>query len=315
MKKITFGFLAIFFIAVCPKIFGQAKKPMLMVLPSDNWCEQRYFMTEFDNQGTKQKVPNYKQAFQEDTELGQVITKLNSLLIRKAFKPKDAEQELKGIEQRSAENNMTKSTTSGAQINESQLDKLRKRVKPDIIIEIWWEVNKDKSVSFTMEAFDSYTSKSIAAQTFNAPASDDIMPVKLEKAISNSFDPFLDDLQNHFNDMLTNGREVIITLQRWDNWDKNFETEINGEELTDYINKWMTENTVNHSPNRTEASENLIVYEQVRIPIYDKDGKTPLDAREFAKGLWKYLKEAPFNYDVKLMQRGLGEAIIVLGEK
>ena len=62
-------------------VFGQAKKPTIMILPSDNWCEQRYFMTEFDNQGTKQKVPNYKQAFQEDTELGQVITKLNSLLI------------------------------------------------------------------------------------------------------------------------------------------------------------------------------------------------------------------------------------------
>lgn len=49
---------------------GQAKKPTLMILPSDNWCEQRFFMTEFDNQGTKQKVPNYKQAFQEDTEIG-----------------------------------------------------------------------------------------------------------------------------------------------------------------------------------------------------------------------------------------------------
>lgn len=315
MRNLKIIFFSVFIFGLCQNILGQAKKPTLMVLPSDNWCELRYFMSEFDNQGTKQKVPNYKQAFQEDTELGQVITKLNSLLIRKAFNPKDAEQELKGIEQRSAENNMTRSASSGAQIFESQLDKLRKRVKPDIIIEIWWKANKDKSVSFTLEAFDSYTSKSIAAQTFNAPASDDIMPVKLEKVISNSFDPFLGDLQNHFNDMLTNGREVIITLQRWDNWDKNFETEINGEELTDYINKWMTENTVNHSPNRTEASENLIVYEQVRIPIYDKDGKTPLDAREFAKGLWNYLKGAPFNYNVKLMQRGLGEAIIVLGEK
>jgi hypothetical protein len=37
--------------------FSQAKKPTLMILPSDNWCEQRFFMTEFDNQGTKQKVP------------------------------------------------------------------------------------------------------------------------------------------------------------------------------------------------------------------------------------------------------------------
>jgi hypothetical protein len=315
MKKIHLILLSLSIIGISQNIFGQAKKPTLMVLPSDNWCEQRYFMTEFDNQGTKQKVPNYKQAFQEDTELGQVITKLNSLLIRKAFNPKVAEQELKSIEAKTAEDNMTKSVASGAQIYESQLDKLRKRVKMDIIIQLWWKVNKDKSVSFTLEAFDAYTNKSIAAQTFNAPPSEDIIPIKLEKAISNSFDPFLGDLQNHFNDMLTNGREILITLKRWDNWDKNFETEINKEELTDYINKWMTENTVNHSPNRSEASENLIIYEQVRIPIYDKDGKTPLDAREFAKGLQKYLKATPFNYEVKLMQRGLGEAILVLGEK
>lgn len=294
--------------------FSQAKKPTLMVLPSDNWCEQRYFMTEFDNQGTKQKVPNYKQAFQEDTELGQVITKLNSMLIRKAFAPKVAEQELKNIEAKTAEDNATKSVSSGAKIFESQLDKLRKRVKMDIIIQLWWKVNKDRSISFTLEAFDAYTSKSIAAQTFNAPSSDDIIPVKLENAISNSFDPFLDDLQNHFNDMLTNGREILITLKRWDNWDKNFETEINGEELTDYINKWMNENTVNKRYNRTEATESVIIFEQVRIPIYDKEGN-PMDAREFAKGLQNYLKGTPFDYEVKLMQRGLGEAILVLGEK
>lgn len=301
-------------IGISQNIYGQAKKPTLMVLPSDNWCEQRYFMTEFDNQGTKQKVPNYKQAFQEDTELGQVITQLNSLLIRKAFEPKVAEQELKSIEAKTAEDNMTKSVASGAQIYESQLDKLRKRVKMDIIIQLWWKVNKDKSVSFTLEAIDAYTNKSIAAQTFNAPPSDDVMPMKLEKAISNSFDPFLGDLQNHFNDMLTNGREILITLKRWDNWDKNFETEINGEELTDYINKWMNENTVSKRFNRTEATENLIIFEQVRIPLYDKNNN-PMDAREFAKGLQKYLKASPFNYEVKLMQRGLGEAILILGEK
>ena len=76
----------------------------------------------------------------------------------------------------------------------------------------------------------------------------------------------------------------------------------------------MNENTVNKKFNRTEASENLIIFEQVRIPVYDKE-EQPLDAREFAKGLQQYLKNEPFKYEVKLMQRGLGEAIIVLGEK
>ena len=54
--------------------------------------------------------------------------------------------------------------------------------------------------------------------------------------------------------------------------------------------------------------------EQVRIPLYDSNN-IALDARQFAKGLQKYLKQAPFNFEVKLMTRGLGEAILVLGEK
>ena len=38
--------------------FGQAKKPTLMVLPSDNWCVQRYFYSKIDNQGTTLKKNN-----------------------------------------------------------------------------------------------------------------------------------------------------------------------------------------------------------------------------------------------------------------
>jgi hypothetical protein len=55
-------------------------------------------------------------------------------------------------------------------------------------------------------------------------------------------------------------------------------------------------------------------FEQVRIPLYDINNKA-IDARQFAKGLQKYLKTAPFNFEVKLMTRGLGEAILILGEK
>ena len=31
-------------------VFAQ-KKPTLMILPSDNWCTQRYFTTTYENQG------------------------------------------------------------------------------------------------------------------------------------------------------------------------------------------------------------------------------------------------------------------------
>lgn len=297
--------------------FGQAKKPTLMILPSDNWCEQRYFMTEFDNQGTKQKVPNLKQAFQEDTEIGQVISKIGSLMIDRGFPLKDAEQELKTIETRTAEDNMTASNTTGSSLSESPLDVLKNKAKSDILIQVWWNVNKSnngKIVSFVLEAFDAYTNKRIAASSGNSSPGDEIVPVMLEKAILQNIDPFVAQLQGHFDDLLQNGREIRLTVRKWDNWQYNLESEFQGEELRDLIYDWMQENTVNSRFNESNSTENRIDYEQVRIPVYD-DRNRALDARQYSRELVKYLNSTPFNFDVKLMTRGLGEAILVLGEK
>jgi hypothetical protein len=318
MKRVTLYASAIIVICFQSFAMGQAKKPTLMILPSDNWCEQRYFMTEFDNQGIKQKVPNYKQAFQEDTELGQVISKIGSLLIDKGFPLKDAEQELKAIETRNAEDEMTTSDARGSSIAESPLDKLKNVAKADIIIQIWWKVTKTdngKVVSFVLEALDAYTSKKIASASGNGlPNNSDIVPVLLQNAILANIDPFVVQLQKHFDDMMINGREALVTVKRWNNWDKNLETEVNGEELTEHIIHWMQKSTLKGRFNTKDATENKVTFEQVRIPLYDANNNA-IDARQFAKGLQKYLKAAPFNFEVKLMTRGLGEAIVILGEK
>jgi len=315
MKKIYSVLTGLLFTTV---VFAQVKKPLLMILPSDNWCEQRYFMTEFDNQGIKQKVPNYKQAFQEDTELGQVISKIGSLMIDKGFPLKDAEQELKAIEVRIAEDNMTSSVSSGSAISESPLDKLKSKSKADIIIQIWWKITKTdngKVVSFVLEAFDAYTSKRIAASTGNGTANKtDIVPVLLQNAILANIDTFAAQLQSHFEDMFNNGREIQLTIKKWESWDKNLETEINGDEIRNHIYEWIEKNAVKGRFSEANSTENRIDYEQVRIPLYD-DRNRALDARQFAINLQKYLKAEPFNFEVKLMTRGLGEAILVLGEK
>ena len=318
MKNFQISLLALMLIALSINLYGQAKKPTLMILPSDNWCEQRYFMTEFDNQGTPQKVPNYKQSFQEDTEIGQVISKIGSLMIDRGFPLKDAEQELKAIEARNAEDNMTISTASGSSIAESPLDKLKNKAKADIIIQIWWKVNKTeqgKSVSFILEAFDAYTSKRISSSTGNGtPNNTDIIPVLLQNAILANIDPFAAQLQSHFDDMFNNGREILLTVKKWNSWDKNMETEIENKDVTDYVNEWLQKNTVKGRFTQADASENILRFDQVRIPLFDGSNNA-IDARQFTKGLQKYLKASPFNFEVKLMTRGLGEAILVLGEK
>ena len=310
------GTVAIMFFLL-GNLFGQAKKPTLMILPSDKWCEQHFFMTEFDNQGIKQKVPNYKQAFQEDTEIRQVISKIGALMADRGFPLKDVEQEIKAIEYRTAKDNMTASATSGSSISESLFDKLRNSAKADIFIQIWWEVNKTeqgKTISFVLEAFDPYTSKRIASSSGNSrPNAVDIVPVLLQNAILSNIDPFVGHLQAHFDDMLTNGREIKLTVNTSDSWDKNLETEIDGREIKNYIQRWVEKKAVNNRFNLRDQTENRIRFE-VRIPLFDANNN-PVDTRQFAQGLEKYLKAAPLNLEVKLMTRGLGEVIIVLGEQ
>ena len=318
MKKLHFIIFASIFVCLTSTVFGQAKKPTLMILPSDNWCEQREFMTEYDNQGQKVRVPNYKLVFQYDQEIGQVISKIGSLMIDRGFPLKDAEQEIKAIESRSAEDNMTSSTTSGSSISESPLDKLRNKAKADITIQIWWKKNtkpgQPVTVSFILEAFDAYTSKRIAASSgTSAPNNTDVTAVLLENAVLANIDPFAAQLQKHFDEMAIDGREVMLTVKRWNSWDKTLESEIDNKEINDYINEWMQKNTVKGRFSAT-PNENVTKLDQVRIPMYDSNNNA-MDARQFAKGLQKYLKGAPFNFEVKLMTRGLGEAVLILGEK
>ena len=299
-------------------IYAQQKKPLLIVLPSDNWCMQRYFMTEYDNQGSIQKTPNYSQAFLEDTELSQVISKIGSILIERGFPLKDVEQEIKYIEEKKAEDNVTRSNESNSRLAESPLNKIKNRVKADIIIQIWWKINKTdngKIISYTLDAIDAYSSKKIASITGNSePNNKDIVPVLLQNTINLNIDPFIAQLQLYFDDLVKNGRDARITIKKWANWENNLETVVNGDELIEHINNWMYENTVNGKFNKVDFNENEIKFEQVRIPLFDDKGRA-IDASDFIRKLAKKLKLEPFNIEVKVMTRGLGEAILVLGEK
>lgn len=320
MKKRTmFLVMLCFLTAIAQNGYGQGsvKKPTLTILPSDNWCAARYFMTTYDNQGTEVKIPDYLTAFQQDSELPMVIANVGALLTDFGYSVKDVEQELKAITARAQEDNVTTSTTSRSYLSESPLDVLKRRVKADILLQIWWKVNKEAvghSVSFTIEAFDTYTSKRIATYSGTSSASEEIIPRLLANTIRDNITTFDKQLTSWYNRMETNGREIVLTIRCWDNWDKNLETEFGDKELTDCIDEWMASNTVNGQYNLTDGTENFVQFEQVMIPLCDANGKA-LDARAFAVQLQRHLKKEPFLITAKVMIRGLGEAILVLGEK
>jgi len=292
------------------------KKPTIMILPSDHWCDMRYFMTTYDNQGTKVKIPDYQKAFIEDTEIGPVVSKIGQVLTDMGYSLKDAEQEIKSINTKTAEDNVTMSKTSGASLVESPLDMLKRRIKCDILIQVSWDLSRSaggRSTTFTLEAFDSYTNKRIATSTGNIEGQGAVADL-LFTAVKKNAKSFDKQMDSWFAEQNKKGREINLTIRCWDSWDLDLESEFNGEELTDCIQNWLRQNCVGGAFNMSDGTESFAQFEQVRIPLTDEKGNA-LDARGFATKLRKYLARPPYSITAKVMQRGLGEAIIVLGEK
>lgn len=325
MKKILLSFV---FAVISVTLFAQAKKPTIMVIPSDVYCTKNGYTTEWvDENGTKHTVSDLSNIFkQEDSEdLRLVISELSRIMAERGFPLKDLEQTLKSIQQESLEMSLLESSTSGSYITESMLDKVKRTAKADIILDLDYTIMQkgpQRYISYNMRGLDAYTNKVITANSGTGnPSLSAPINVLLEEAVINYMDSFCAQLMSHFEDMAKNGREVVVKFRVWDSSDVDFETEFDYEdeylELTDIISYWLEDNTVNGAPTRTNATSTYLVFEQVRIPLYrERNGKqVALDTRGFINGLRSYLKKDPFLIESKMYERGLGEVWLIIGEK
>lgn len=309
MKKI-FSILILNLLVIAG--FSQAKKPTIMVVPSEVWCNQQGYVTEFDNMGTKTTLPDYKKAVQNDPDLLLAISKIGEMMTERGFPLKDLGSSLKSLDTEAAEESVSAMDQGG--IAESPIDKLRKVAKADIWMQLTWTTNSigpKKTLTFNLQGLDAYTDKQIAASSGTGNPSFSVeLPVLLEEAILSHIDQFNNQLQTYFDDLFTNGREISLECKRTNNCDVNFESEFNGDELSFLIEDWMTANTKEGRFSTSDASENRIKFEQVRIPLFSENGR-PLDTRTWARNLQKDLK-TKYNIKAKLTTKGLGQAYIIL---
>lgn len=265
-------FFSMVLLTICSlSAMAQAKKPTLMVVPSDAWCKEHGYEQTFDNQGTPEQIPDYKAAVSADKQLNAVISKINLLMADRGFPLKDLQQNVKSISNLSAEDRLITSKKSGAAITENPLDRLRRTAKADIILEIDWTVNTvgpKSSITYNLRALDAYSNKQVAGAEGTGKGSFSAeLPVLLEEAVQDHMDSFVERLQAHFDDLLTNGREVVLDMRVFDTSAVDFEQEYDGYELNEVIDNWLADNCVNHRFSKSDATDTMILYEQVRIPL------------------------------------------------
>ncbi len=309
---------------VAASSFGQAAKPTIMVVPSDRYCIDKGYKLEFDNQGTKTVLPDYKSALQNDAELRMVISKMSGIMSDREFPLKDLEQELRNIANESAESAMLTGSEGGG-IVESPIDVLKRTAKADIIMDLDFTVVKQgpkNSIMFTLNGLDAYTGRNIASSSGTGKPSTSASPeLLMEEAVLSHMDEFCGRLLTYFDDMFANGREVKVMVKLFDGANiklsEEFDYNGNTDELGLLIEDWMAENAVGGRYHLADASENFQRYDVVRIPMfYERNGRQrAMDTKTFVGELRKHLSAEPFNLDSKVYMRGLGEAWLIIGEK
>ena len=309
------NFIALLLLCSMITFAQTAKKPTIMVVPSDHWCTSRYFTKVMDNQGKKVTINDYEAAFREDAELYSVAAKIGEIMAADGYPVKDYMQEYKSLMDEQTEEEVTMSSM-GSMIEETPLDMLRRRVKYDIELRVDWTINKEgksKSVSVNIAAIDTYSNKQVAAANGTSEAADMIVVRLIENALQEQMTNFALQLNKHFEDVQTNGREITLQIRCWDSGMITLEEENeDGDELIDVIAEWVEDNTVKGVYNLASNTETRAKFEQVRIPMFNEKGRA-MDARMFANQLRKYLREQ--SIESKVMNKGLGEAVLVLGEK
>jgi hypothetical protein len=316
MKSKIISIFVLLFISI-NLIFSQAKKPSIMIVPMDNWMQENGFMTKINSMGEDISYPDYRKATLENSDLINVISKVGELMSERGFPTKDLEASLKSIEAQQAEDAML-SSKSGADISESPIDRLKKVAKADIWMQVNWKVitkGPKKKVDFTIRGIDAYTNNQIATSSGTGEFAMGVEPVELlREAILANLDLFNGQLLSHFDDMFENGRVISFRIKVWDDWDYDLETEEFGnEELGILIEDWMGDNTVNNKFSTVDATESMMFFDQVRIPLFNEKGRA-IDARRWGNGLRKYLR-TEFEIESKLMSQGLGQVQLVLGSK
>lgn len=289
-----------------------------MVVPSDVWCKTNGFGDFYEDDGIGSFVPDYIAAVQSSSELMNVISKLNSLMQDRGFPLKDLSQTIKSLTISGVENDLMTSK-SGSSLASNSTDMIKQRAKADIIMEIDWTINTTgpkQSVTYNLRGLDSYTNKQVAgAQGTGLPSFSAEIPMLIEEAVLVNMDNFTNRLQDFFDDLFENGREVAIDIRVFDNGSGlDLETEFDGDELLEIIENWMSDNTVLHRYNLVAASENFMSFEEVRIPLFD-ERERPIDVASFIRELSKKLKKAPYNITNKVNIQGLGKVQLILGEK
>lgn len=296
-NKYLLAFICALFMSV--SIFAQnsAKKPRLVVIPSDNLMLKLGCLQQTDDMGASARIPDYSKALLND-DLRAAISKIGEIFQTTYNYPlTDLNQQLNKIKGK------------GAGV-----------IPVDVRLELNYNIKSSgprKILYFELMGFDQYSSKQIAAASGeSAPAIGGTLTNLLQEAVLAKADKFVADIQTFFDNAARNGRESMLTIK------SECEADLS-KGILKWTEEWLNQNCVKGAFSTDNVEPQLIEISQSMMPLVDTNGNA-IDAAKFYTPFQKFLdsKVAVKNYqavfDRSATANGggiLGSATIVIKDR
>lgn len=109
-------------------------------------------------------------------------------------------------------------------------------------------------------------------------------------AVEKVADEFLTVINSKFSDMIANGRSINVNFKVSPDADYNLQKEIGSDELTDLLTDWIAYHCYKNNYHIQGAAENELIFDDVRIPLYDSEGRN-YNINQFNRELRQYLRK------------------------
>ena len=274
-------FLLLLGLFICSIAMGQVNtvQPSVMVIP---------FVPEGEDIRKSLDVSNDKR---------QVIAQISGAFADKGFQTKDFYANFKSISQNAAFEEDTQTDLKSQIIQSSGADIF---VEADININTQHDGN---SVRVVIKACEASTSKVLASKIGDSGKYYTTDYGKLgAKAVEKAMDGFLTTMQQSFNDMIVNGRSIVVNISFSEMSDYNTSSEIGEEgfELKDVLELWMEENAYKNYYHIQGTTEKKMIFDEVRIPLKDPTTGRNYNINKFSLSLSLFFKKHGMQVDRNL---------------
>lgn len=249
MKNLTI-FLISLVATLCSAQNSATVQPKIMVMP---------YVTEGND---------IRQTIETDPNIRIVLSKIREAFDKRGFTTIDFETKLKA-------QSVNNALSDNAQTNRSAM--IIQSSGADIYVEteyIYTPSASGNSVKVLMKACDVSTGGALANKdAFSGQFYTEDIGRLAGAAVEKVADEFLNVIQSKFDDIVENGRSIILDIKIDDASTHTLHEEINDSELVDLLEDWVADNAYKNNYHIQGSSELEIIFDEIRIPLKDENGR------------------------------------------